>query len=352
MFIHSIKKKQFSDLLNLIYGVFHPLKNFVNKKEFISILKKNSFKNYFFPYPVFFGLSKNDYGRIKNKKEIFLSFKKKKLCKISIKKFFQIEKKLFGKIIFGKNFKKHPYYLNFQNDNHIFMYFEIKKIYKSNLKDKNFISPKHFKKKIKKIKKNKFLAGFHTRNVPHKAHQWIHKKMLKNYGSILVQPLLGQYKTKEYKDSIIVKTNKLALENYNNTEAFYAPFFSYPRYAGPREAGLHAIVRRNFGCTHFWVGRDHAGYKNFFKIYESQFFCKKNEKKIKIKIISEKEPLLCKGCNEIKNSFCKYLECKNKKKVKISGTKIRKLIMQKKNIPEYLMDSNISKQVSIKSILE
>ena len=76
--------------------------------------------------------------------------------------------------------------------------------------------------------------------------------MLKNYGSILVQPLLGQYKTKEYKDSIIVKTNKLALENYNNTEAFYAPFFSYPRYAGPREAVLHAIVRRNFGCTTMW----------------------------------------------------------------------------------------------------
>ena len=55
------------------------------------------------------------------------------------------------------------------------------------------------------------------------------------------------------------------------------PFFSYPRYGGPK-AALHAVVRKNYGCTHFWVGRDHAGYKNFFKKYESQKFCKKNEK--------------------------------------------------------------------------
>ncbi len=351
MFTLSIKKKQFSDLLNLVHGVFYPLKNFVNKKEFIRILKKNSFKKFFFSYPVFFGLSKEDYNKIKDKKEIFLSFEKKKLCKIYIKNFFQIEKRSFGKIIYGKNFKRHPYYKSFEKENYKFISFDFKKIYRVNLKSKNFVSPSDFKKKLKTIKKNKFLAGFHTRNVPHKAHQWIHIQMLKKYQRVLVQPLLGQYKNKEYKDNIIIKTNKLALKNYNNNNVFYAPLFSYPRYAGPKEAGLHAIIRRNFGCTHFWVGRDHAGYKNFFKNYESQIFCKKNENKLKIKIISEPEPFYCKGCNEIKNSQCNYPKCKNIKKVKISGTKIRKLLIQKKKIPEYLMDSRISKKLSVKSIL-
>ena len=89
MFTLSIKKKQFSDLLNLVHGVFHPLKNFVNKKEFISILKKNSFKNFFFSYPVFFGLSKEDYNKIKDKKEILLSFKKKNYAKFLLKIFFK-----------------------------------------------------------------------------------------------------------------------------------------------------------------------------------------------------------------------------------------------------------------------
>ena len=352
MLILSIKKKQFSDLLNLIHGVFYPLRNFVNEKEFNRILKKNLFKNYFFTYPIFLGVNKDYYNKIKDQKEIFLSFKKKKLCQVSIKKFFYIEKKIFGKIIFGKKFEKHPYYINFKRENYKFVTFDFKKIYKKNLKSANFVSPKDFKKNLKTTKKNKLLAGFHTRNVPHKAHQWIHMKMLKKYGSILVQPLLGQYKIREYKDDVIVKTNKLTLKKYNNINALYAPFFSYPRYAGPKEAALHAIVRRNYGCTHFWVGRDHAGFKNFFKIYESQTFCKKNEKKLKIKIISEKEPIYCRGCKEIKNTICKDHNCKNKKKEKINGTKIRKYIIKNKKIPEYLMDSKISKQLSVKSVLQ
>ena len=76
-----------------------------------------------------------------------------------------------------------------------------------------------------------------------------------------------------------------------------------------------------------------------------------NENKLKIKIISEPEPFYCKGCNEIKNSQCYFPKCKDIKKVKISGTKIRKLLIQKKKIPEYLMDSRISKKLSVKSIL-
>ncbi len=202
-----------------------------------------------------------------------------------------------------------------------------------------------------KIKNKKTLAGFHTRNVPHTAHQWVHFFMMKKFENILIQPLVGQYKKNEYLDNVIIKSNKIVVKMYKKNRAFYAPYFSYPRYGGPLEAALHAIVRKNYGCSHFWVGRDHAGLKNFYQKYSSQNFCKKIEKKLGIKIIAQREPYFCPSCRKITNKKCLKKNCKNSKKKMVSGTKIRNLLKKNKKIPEYLMHKDISKFLNKKSIL-
>ena len=348
----SITKNQFSDLLNLQNGVFYPLKHFVNEKEFKDIMYKKKINTKFFPMPIFFGISKKRFYEIKNYKFVRLIYKNKYLAFIKIKSIFKFNSIIFGKKIFGKNFKKHPYFKKYIKENFAFVDFEFKKLIKKNMKYKNFVSPKKFKKMIKK-KTNKadFLAGFHTRNVPHMAHQWVHKFMLKNYNNILVQPLIGQYKKNEYNDDIIIKTNKVALGSYKNNNSFFIPYFSYPRYGGPLEAALHAIVRKNYGCTHFWIGRDHAGYKKFFSKYASQKFCLKMEKNIGLKIIAQKEPYYCSGCKKIVNKKCKNKLCNKFQKKEVSGTKIRKFIKINKPIPEYLMDKKISKLLNKKTVL-
>jgi len=193
------------------------------------------------------------------------------------------------------------------------------------------------------------LPGFHTRNVPHSAHQWIHQYMYKKYGSLLIQPLIGQYKKGEYKDKYIIKSNIDAAKLLQSTNTFCLPFFSYPRYAGSLEACLHAIVRKNYGCTHFWVGRDHAGYKNFFSKYKSQKFCKLKQKKIGIKIISEKEPFYCK-IHKVVTNKCNTRKC-SKNKILISGTKIRNLIKKNKKIPSVFMRKEISKYLNKNSLI-
>ena len=108
-------------------------------------------------------------------------------------------------------------------------------------------------------------------------------------------------------------------------------------------------MRKNYGCTHFWVGRDHAGYKNFYSKYQSQKFCKFFKKKIGINIVSEKEPYYCKKYQRIGNNFRKISK---KDKILISGTKIRKFLLMKKVIPEYLMSKDISKLININSIIK
>ena len=117
--------------------------------------------------------------------------------------------------------------------------------------------------------------------------------------------MIGQYKKGEFKEKSLIDTNKIAVQ-ISGKNSIFASFFSYPRYAGPRESIFHAIVRKNYGCTHFLVGRDHAGYKNNFRKYSSQNLCKKFEKKIGIKILTFNEPFLCKNCKS--NSSLKIVK--------------------------------------------
>ena len=342
-----ISKDQFSDILNLSNGVFSPLKHFVSEKDFKNILLKKKIKKNYFPIPIFFGIKKNIFNKIKNKKNIKLYYKKNLIAVVKINSIYKINKKIFGKKIFGKKFIKHSYYIKFNRENYAFLDFTYKKIFKKKLVDKNFVSPTQFKKKIKT---KKTLAGFHTRNVPHEAHQWIHRYLLKKYSNLLIQPLLGQYKKNEYLDKIIKMTNLVAAKMYNKKNTFFIPFFSYPRYGGPLEAALHAIVRKNYGCTHFWVGRDHAGFKKFFQKYESQNYCKKIQKKIGINIIAHDEPYYCSTCKVVVNKNCNKKSCSGKK-ISISGTKIRRYIRSNKKIPNFLMNKKISILLNKKSII-
>ncbi len=344
MSYYKLDQNQFSDFVNLTNKVFYPLTNFVNKHEFLSILDKFTFNKKFFPYPIFFGMSKKDYLKNKNKNKLFLLYKSKVIAEVENLNFFEINKQKFGYKIYGKNFQKHPYFKKFKKENYKFLHFNIKKKYKINLKKKIFLNPSDFSKKIKK----KPLASFHTRNVPHNSHIWIHNYLIKKYSSLLIQPLIGQYKKGEYKDDVIMRLNKMVIKKYNSKKIFVIPFFSYPRYGGPREAALHAIVRKNYGCSHFWVGRDHAGYKQFYNKYDSQIFCKQNQSKLNIKIIAEKEPYFCKLDNLIVNKC----NCKINCKVSVSGSKIRSFLIRNIKIPEIYMPKFISKNLNKLSLIK
>ena len=104
------------------------------------------------------------------------------------------------------------------------------------------------------------------------------------------------------------------------------------RYAGPREALFHAIIRRNFGCTHFIVGRDHAGVKDYYGVYDAQKLSLDYEERLKIKILPFKEPYYCKKCNSIvTEKHCNHSEDPHYRQ-NISGTMIRKMLQNEEKI--------------------
>lgn len=340
----NINKQILSDIVNLKKGVFLPITKFSSKKETISISNKFlSENNSFFSIPILFPVSLNNKKKIEKHSNLQLFFENKFVCEIVINDVFQISKNLVKKI-YGFYDLKHPGIKNFFNIKNFYLDCEIKNFNKGLINKLNFNSPEIIKNKINNLS----CAGFHTRNVPHRGHEWIHRYGEKICSKVLIQPMIGQYKIGEYNEMVLIKANKIAA-NLNKKKYIFSTFFSYPRYCGPREALLHAIVRKNYGCSHFLVGRDHAGYKDYFTKYSSQKLCKKFQKKIKIKIIDFNEPFVCKICKKVINKNCK--SCKTAEKILISGTKIRKLIRSNKLVAPYLMNPKIYKKIKNNSLI-
>jgi len=115
------------------------------------------------------------------------------------------------------------------------------------------------------------IVGFQTRNIPHLGHEYVQKTALTFVDGLFINPVIGKKKQGDFKDEVILDAYQTLLDNYYlKDKTVLAILRTEMRYAGPREAIFHSIVRKNFGCTHFVVGRDHAGVGKYYAPYAAQ----------------------------------------------------------------------------------
>lgn len=334
------------DVVQIAEGLYSPLKGFMGYGDLMSVLDNYKLSDgTVWTLPVILQSDKSRINFKKGEKIALLAERgNEPYALMDIKEIKKIDLKKIAEKWFGTNDEFHPGVVKFKNSGDHIISGEIYLIKKPRfLSEVSSLTPKQTREIFRGLGWRK-IVGFHTRNVIHRGHEFVQKEALKKSGAdaLFISPVIGPKKKNDFTAKAILSAYDIMIKNNNYAPypAIIGPFATYSRYSGPREAVFTAICRKNFGCSHFIIGRDHTGVGNFYGPNASQeIFGKIGD--IGIKLLMFNEAYHCNSCGGT-TTKCGHLE---NDIIKISGTKARTSLLAGEEIPEYLMRPEISRML-------
>ena len=349
----TLNDRQICDLELILNGGFEPLNGFLGKRDFESVINDIRLEDgTLWPIPITLDVSIEFAELLSNGDSITLKDKEGfSLAIMEISDIWEPDRAKEATLVFGTNDDKHPGVNHLLNEsNPIYIGGNLKCIDLPHHYDyKNLRhSPKALKKKFQEMGWNKIVA-FQTRNPLHRAHVEMTLKAIKELdANLLIHPVVGMTKPGDVDHYTRVRCYNHVLDRYPDNSAILSLLPLAMRMGGPREALLHAIIRKNYGCTHLIVGRDHAGPGNdkngkpFYGPYDAQNIIEKYKDEIGIKMVPFKFLVYLSD----QDSYKPIDEVPDGVNYKtISGSELRKHLDEGTNIPEWFTYKEVAKEL-------
>jgi len=342
----TVDSKDLMDMEQIAIGTYSPLEGFMTREELNAVLDNHRLPNdIVWTLPIVLQVSEEESRRFSKNDDIVLVYEGdgEIYGTMHVRDKYATDMNKVAEKWFGSTDITHPGVKHFYGKGNSFIGGEIKLIRKRNSDYKEFELTPRQTRIIFEHKEWSKVAGFHTRNPVHKAHQYLQSEALIRHDldGLFLHPVIGPKKPHDFKPYIILESYKILWNDfYPKNKVVLGAFSTYSRYAGPREAVFTALCRKNFGCSHFIMGRDHTGVGNYYGAdVMRELFDSLGE--LGINPIFFNKVYYCRKCKD-------YVEeCRHEKEaaMHISGTEVRKMFMSGECPPEWFMDKNISSMV-------
>jgi sulfate adenylyltransferase len=346
-FLPSLRldEEKVSDVENLARGVYSPLDGFMGAKDFHHVLNQMRLSNDLpWTIPIVLDVIEEEAAKLKEGEEILLQDEDgQPVALFHLQEKYRYDREALAEKVFLTTDPGHPGVARVKEMGPVLLAGPVDLIAAAPTPfDRYKLSPKETRFLFRE-KGWRTVVGFQTRNTPHIGHEYVQKTALTFVDGIFINPVIGKKKKGDFRDEVILAAYEELIRHYYLKErAVMAILQMEMRYAGPREAIHHAIIRKNFGCTHIIIGRDHAGVGRYYPPYAAQDIFDEFPD-LGIIPLFFKAFYYCRRCQSVVNE--KTCPHPSSEHLDFSGTKIREMLLRGQVPPAELMRPEVARVI-------